>query len=179
MKTAVFLLVLLLIGGSAWWLWDYMPDQGWIRFDEQDQAQLVAEGWRTLLHAWPVALVGAVVGLALSSLTLPWLVKAAVSTDEQLIIRLLRHRLDDANEYACGIEAQIRRELEEERNRLDQVAHQLNRQQESLNLERSELENRVRTAERNARDAAYRARNAIHAANRVKRKFTSKTVSEP
>ena len=58
---------LALVAAAAWYADGWMQGQAWARYDDAGAGwKLTASGWGLLLRAWPVALAGAGIGLALA-----------------------------------------------------------------------------------------------------------------
>ena len=65
------MLSLVLLLGQA------MPDQGWVVRNDQGDWRLVASGWALVWRAWPLMLLGAVVGFVGAWGVLAWLLTGA------------------------------------------------------------------------------------------------------
>lgn len=169
---AIGLLVLL------FWLWNYMPTQGWAVIDVQaGKWTLVAFGWATALHAWPVLAVGVMVGLALGVGLLGMLLRSLLDADQKAEIEHMQRLVTDAQSREKQSLALARKELENEfakaRDLYDR-AEQMQEQSEetigkALAIKRA-AEAAQQKASQDVEQAQFRARNAICAAERVKRK---------
>ena len=162
-------------------LWNYMPTQGWAVIDVQaGKWTLVAFGWATALHAWPVLAVGVMVGLALGVGLLGMLFKGLIDADQKSAIEHMQRLVKDAQQREEQSLSLARKELENEfakaRN-LYERAEQMQEKSEyaigqALVLKRA-AEAAQQKAAQDVEQAQFRVRNAICAAERHKRKHSA------
>jgi hypothetical protein len=160
---AIVLLVLLI------WLIRTMPVQAWAVWNGETYT-IVAEGWWTILRAWPIALLGVVVGVFVVGAGLVRGLEIAKERDYLDQIKQLEVERDSA---VASAEARVqRREAEAfERERVAFLAEQRANQemmQAKVAIEQSAASVVHSTAE--IERAKYRIKNAVAAANRIKQK---------
>lgn len=165
----------------CFWLWNYMPTQGWAVIDFQaGKWTLVASGWATVLHAWPVLAVGVMVGLALGVGLLGMLFKGLIDADQKSELEHMQRLVKDAQQREEQSLSLARKELENEfakaRN-LYERAEQMQEKSEyaigqALVLKRA-AEAAQQKAAQDVEQAQFRVRNAICAAERHKRKHSA------
>ena len=161
---AIVLLVLLI------WLFWTMPVQAWAVWDGEAYT-IVAKGWGTILRAWPIALLGIVVGVFVVGAGLVRGLEIAKEQDYLDQIKQLQHERDSA---VASAEARVKRREAEavEQERLAFLAeHRANQEliQAKVAIEQSAA-NLVHSAAEIER-AKYRTKNAVAAANRIKQKL--------
>ena len=170
---AMGLLVLL------FWLWNYLPTQGWAVIDFQaGKWSLVASGWATLLHAWPILAAGVMLGLGLGIGLLGMLFKAFIDADQKSEIEHLERLVKESREREQQSLVLARKELEQEFSKARDLyarAEEMQAQSETqighaLRIKR-ETEAVQQQASQAVEQAQFRARNAICAAERIKRKL--------
>ena len=163
----------------CFWLWRFMPTQGWAEIDFQaGKWNLVAAGWSTLLHAWPILIAGVILGLGLGVGLLGALFQGLLDVDQKSEIEHMQRLVKDAQEREKESLNRARRELEQEfakaRDLYDRAVD-LQVQSETqighaLRIKR-EAEAAQQQASQSVEQAQFRARNAICAAERIKRKL--------
>ena len=162
----------------CFWLWRFMPTQGWAEIDFQaNKWSLVAAGWSTLLHAWPILAAGVMLGLGLGIGLLGMLFKGLIDADQKHEIEHMQRLVKDAQQREAESLALARKELENEFAKardLYERAEQMQEQSEetigkALAIKRA-AEAAQQKASQDVEQAQFRARNAICAAERVKRK---------
>jgi ABC-type lipoprotein release transport system permease subunit len=160
---AIVLLVLLI------WLFRMMPVQAWAVWNGEAYT-IVAEGWGTILRAWPIALLGVVVGVFVVGAGLVRGLEIAKEQDYLDQIKQLEVERDSA--VASAENRVQRREAEAfERERVAFLAEQRANQemmQAKVAIEQSAASVVLSTAE--IERAKYRTKNAVAAANRIKQK---------
>lgn len=172
---AIGLLVLL------FWLWNYLPTQGWAVIDFQaGKWSLVASGWATLLHAWPILAAGVMLGVGLGIGLLGVLFQGLLDADQKSELEHMQRLVKDAQEREKESLIRARQELEQEfakaRDLYDR-AEQMQEQSEyaigqALALKRA-AEAAQQQAAQDVEQAQFRVRNAICAAERHKRKHSA------
>ena len=99
----------------CFWLWRFMPTQGWAEIDFQGgKWNLVAAGWSTLLHAWPILGAGVMLGLGLGIGLLGMLFKAFIDADQRSEIEHLERLVKESREREQQSLVLARKELERE-----------------------------------------------------------------
>ena len=88
----------------CFWLWRFMPTQGWAEIDFQGgKWNLVAAGWSVLWHAWPILAAGVMLGVGVSIGLLGMLFKAFIDADQRSEIehleRLVKESRDREQDY--------------------------------------------------------------------------------
>ena len=170
--SAIGLLVLL------FWLWNYMPTQGWAVIDFQaGKWSLVASGWATLLHAWPILAAGVMLGVGVSIGLLGMLFKAFIDADQRSEIehleRLVKESREREQESLVLARKELERDFQDARDLYDRAV-QLQEQSETQIEQALRIKREAEAARQQAaqaiEQAQFRVRNAICAAERHKRK---------
>ena len=163
----------------CFWLWRFMPTQGWAEIDFQaNKWSLVAAGWSTLLHAWPILAAGVMLGLGLGIGLLGMLFRSLLDADQKSEIEHLERLVRESREREQQSLVLARKELEQEFSKARDLydrAVDLQVQSETqighaLRIKR-EAEAAQQQASQSVERAQFRARNAICAAERIKRKL--------
>jgi flagellar biosynthesis GTPase FlhF len=154
-----------------------------------NQATLVASGWATVWHAWPIALAGVLVGLLIGMAGAPLLLDAARAADYAQHRRQMALQVQQAEAQAAQAQQNAERSLERERQEARRLAQQSRMLMEATEAERSELEQwrksislqvnqqldqasqEVNEAHRVIADTEQRRINATAAAERRRRKL--------
>jgi hypothetical protein len=99
----------------CFWLWGFMPTQGWAEIDFQGgKWNLVAAGWSTLLHAWPILGAGVMLGLGLGIGLLGMLFRSLLDADQKSEIEHLERLVRESREREQQSLVLARKELEQE-----------------------------------------------------------------
>ena len=155
-----------------------MPTQGWAEIDFQaGKWNLVAAGWSTLLHAWPILIAGVILGLGLGVGLLGALFQGLLDVDQKSEIEHMQRLVKDAQEREKESLNRARRELEQEFAKARDLYDRAEQMQEkseyaigqALALKRA-AEAAQQKAEQDVEKAQFRVRNAICAAERIKHK---------
>ena len=175
---AFFSVAAIALAALGFWLWRFMPNQGWAEIDFQaGKWNLVAAGWSTLLHAWPILAAGVMLGLGLGIGLLGMLFRSLLDADQKSEIEQLERLIKESREREQQSLVLARKELErdfQDARDLYDRAVQLQEQSETqigqaLRIKR-EAEAAQQQASQAVEQAQFRARNAICAAERLKRK---------
>ena len=163
----------------CFWLWRFMPTQGWAEIDFQGgKWNLVAAGWSVLWHAWPILAAGVMLGVGVSIGLLGMLFKAFIDADQRSEIehleRLVKESREREQESLVLARKELERDFQDARDLYDRAV-QLQEQSETqigqaLRIKR-EAEAAQQQASQAVEQAQFRARNAICAAERIKRKL--------
>ena len=162
----------------CFWLWRFMPTQGWAEIDFQGgKWNLVAAGWSVLWHAWPILAAGVMLGVGVSIGLLGMLFKAFIDADQRSEIehleRLVKESREREQESLVLARKELERDFQDARDLYDRAV-KLQEQSETqigqaLRIKR-EAEAARQQAAQDVEQAQFRVRNAICAAERHKRK---------
>ena len=163
----------------CFWLWRFMPTQGWAEIDFQaNKWSLVAAGWSTLLHAWPILAAGVMLGLGLGIGLLGMLFRSLLDADQKSEIEHLERLVRESREREQQSLVLARKELEQEFSkardlyaRAEEMQEQADHNIEKALASRKAAEAAQQQALQAVEQAQFRARNAICAAERIKRKL--------
>ena len=162
----------------CFWLWRFMPTQGWAEIDFQaNKWSLVAAGWSTLLHAWPILAAGVMLGLGLGIGLLGMLFRSLLDADQRSEIEHLERLVKESREREQQSLVLARKELEREfqnaRSLYDRAVI-LQEESETQVGKAFQMQKAAKAAQEAAlqdvEQAQFRVRNAIAAAERIKRK---------
>ena len=175
---AFFSVAAIALAALGFWLWRFMPNQGWAEIDFQaGKWNLVAAGWSTLLHAWPILVAGVILGAGLGVGLLGMLFKAFIDADQKSEIehleRLVKESREREQQSLVLAQKQLEREFQDARN-LYERAIILQEQSETQVGQAFQMQKAAKAAQEAAlqdvEQAQFRVRNAIAAAERIKRK---------
>jgi hypothetical protein len=159
----IVLLVLLV------WLVRTMPNQAWAVV-ESDRYRIVAEGWGILLRAWPIALLGMVVGIFVVG---AGLVRGLEIAKEQDYLDQIKQLQSERDSAVAKAENRVKRREAEaiEQERVAFVAEQ-RATQELIQAKAAQEQAAANAAyaHQEIERAKYRTKNAVAAAERIKRK---------
>lgn len=163
----VFVLLALLF-----WLVKVMPEQAWAVWDGENY-KIVAEGWGTLLRAWPVALLGVLAGLFVVA---TGLVRGLEIVKEQDYINTIKQLQLERDSAVATAEQRVKRR-EAEANEREQKALVAQQQAAATIAQAKAAQEQAAASVGYARQeverAKYRTKNAVAAANRIKQKLNS------
>ena len=162
----------------CFWLWRFMPTQGWAEIDFQaNKWSLVAAGWSTLLYAWPILSAGVMLGLGLGIGLLGMLFRSLLDADQKSEIEQLERLVKESREREQQSLTLAQKELEQEFSkardlyaRAEEMQEQADHNIEKALVSRKAAEAAQQQASQAIEQAQFRARNAICAAERLKRK---------
>ena len=81
-RTILMLILLATLGAGAWWLNGFMENQGWVVVENQKWV-IAGTGWETLKYAWPVAVIGVLIGGGILYVILGYLYLTATEADHE------------------------------------------------------------------------------------------------
>ena len=184
-RLAIILISLTLLGIGGYFLDEIMTLQAWGSHNGQ-QWHIDARGWKTLLHAWPVALGGAFLGGILMLFVLGYLLSQAQDEDHQKTIERLNQDKEHALEKASNAEKQANARFIQKTHDIEAREKQLNTLQGQLKSFALECQNKVNLANAKAKEgeekvvnAETRRHNASAAAERRKRKLERLKIKKP
>lgn len=164
----VMLVALAGLAGLGWWLdARVMPGQVWGVLDPSARkVTVMAEGWETVRHAWPVALGGGLVGGALAALALGLLLLVAESADHDAKVAGLNRDLEKAHKATENARGKAEADLAWKTHRVEEKAAEIASREADLNYRAADLDWRLReiqTAAAGQVEAALRERDAARA----------------
>nr|CRY95344.1 hypothetical protein [uncultured prokaryote] len=162
----------------CFWLWRFMPTQGWAEIDFQaEKWTLVASGWSTLLHAWPILAAGVMLGLGLGIGLLGVLFNSFIDADQKSEIAHLERLVKESQEREQQSLVLAEKKLEQEFSKardLYERAIILQEESETQVGKAFQMQKAAKAAQEAAlqdvEQAQFRVRNAVAAAERIKRK---------
>jgi hypothetical protein len=168
-----------LIGLAVGWYFldDLMTTQAWASHNGK-QWMMEAEGWRTLFHAWPVAVGGALFGGFISLVFLGAILSTAEDKDHEQTVNRLTQAKEQAESAAASAEERAQAqfkdkytEIQNKQQKFEELGKRLDVFARNCQTKVDQANERVEQAEKRASDAEQRKSNAAGAAERRKRKF--------
>ncbi len=160
------------------WLWNYLPTQGWaVQNVETGRWGVIAIGWPVLWHAWPILAAGVMLGVGVGIGLLGMLFRSLLDADQKAEIEHMQRLVTDAQEREKQSLILARKELEQEFAKARDLyarAEELQEQSEHAVGQAFAIKRAAEAAQQQAaqdvEQAQFRVRNAICAAERHKRK---------
>lgn len=170
--------VFLLLAGWYYLHTRVMPLVAWAELNlTTDRFDLTAEGWSTALHAWPLVLMGGLIGLVLAALIISPVVSFGLEEEYQAEIEHLKAQRDESLSIAKLYSADQTRFATEQ----VEYAKQLRREAEDKMGEALRREERnqaqINKYIRANKDLQKRTVNAICAAERIKQKYRETKIA--
>jgi ABC-type lipoprotein release transport system permease subunit len=170
MQKYVWGMIAIVLLGLMIWLVRTMPYQAWAVWDGEAY-KIVADGWGTLLIAWPIALLGIVVGVLVVGSSLVRGIEIAKEHDYIDQIKQLTIERDNA---VTAAEARVKRR-EAEALEQEQKAHLAEQRATQALIQAKAAQEQAAAnaayAHQEVERAKYRTKNAVAAANRIKQKL--------
>ena len=155
-----WLVLLVAIGGGAWWLDTWIVAQGWATLDGGTW-EVTANGWPLLFRTWPIALLGAMVAVVV----IWWFLDRAAEARALADYHRHREALDDEQTKLAAL-----------RGRLNIRAVELTRQdaeakaiRDRAEADLAEARRQVEHADRRVAKEIRRRAGAVAAAKRLRR----------
>lgn len=170
MQKYVWGMIVIVLLGLLIWLVRTMPEQAWAVWNGESFT-IVAEGWGTLLRAWPIALLGIVVGVFAVG---AGLVRAIELAKEQDYIDQIKRLTAERDNAVAVAETRVKRREADaiEQERVAFLAEQ-RAAQELIQAKTAQEQAAANAAfaHQEVERAKYRTKNAVAAANRIKQKI--------
>jgi hypothetical protein len=158
-RLLVIFLLLAGIGLGYWWLDNFLLTQAWASHDGKAW-QLAAQGWETVLHAWPVALAGLLLGGGLTLVLAVYSYTLAEEADHRQQLHRLQASVESANNAAKLASQRAWEGLEDQRQALENREKQLQSERQLLAQQREAIGQQMRQAQEIARAANERVQQA-------------------
>ena len=159
-------LILLLMVGLVlgyFWLDSYIQTQAWASASN-DKWEIKSTGWSLILHAWPVAFAGLLLGGGATLIFLVRLYSRLEDVDHRNEIQTLKTALKDARNDAETAEIREREKLNGERYALENEEKALYQAREAIFAEQEHAQQMIQEAHEIARMANERVEQAEKAA---------------
>lgn len=157
------LITLLMVGLvlGYFWLDSYMPTQAWASVSVSNEKwEIKSTGWRLILHAWPVAFAGLLLGGGATLICLVVLYGRLEDIDHRNEIQTLKTHLKAAKHDAEAAETREREKLNGERNALENEEQLLYQTRENIFAEQKRAQQMIQEAHEIARMANERVEQA-------------------
>ena len=184
MRPYLFGLLTIVLFGLWWYLDNLLAARGWAMLAANDQWTLVSEGWEILLAAWPLALVGVLVGGIPAFLLVLWVWQYVEEKDHNKEIadhqkELMAAEIRATQAMAEAV-AEAKRQTQAEKEEAAQLKQQAIREMDRVKQaavglvtmqQQAKLE--VVTAQEDVERANLRARNATATGQRKAKKLAT------
>ena len=158
-RTILMLALLVALGAAAWWLNGFMETQGWVVVENQKWV-IAGTGWKTLKHAWPIAIVGMLIGGGILYAILGYLYLTATDADHENEIARISAQKALSDENAAQAQIRADKSIKTDREALRAQERQLQEREERLKRLEAEAVKRVQAAEERAIEAKKAAAKA-------------------
>lgn len=166
-RTILMLALLVALGAGAWWLNGFMETQGWVVVENQKWV-IAGTGWETLQHAWPIAIIGMLIGGGVLYALLGYLYLTATEADHENEIARINAQKALSDEKAKKAQIRADESIKADREALRAQKRKLQEQEDRLKRLEAEAVKRVQAAE----DRATEAEKAAHKAKTKQERAT-------
>ena len=159
-RTILMLALLAALGAGAWWLNGFMETQGWVVVENQKWV-IAGTGWETLKHAWPIAIIGVLIGGGMLYALLGYLYLTATEADHENEIARINAQKALSDEKAKKAQISADESIKADREDLRAQERRLQEREERLKQLEAEAVKRIQAAEDRAVEAEKSAAKAI------------------
>lgn len=151
-RVSLLLVVFAGLGAGYWWINGVMATQGWAEIID-GKWRINASGWETLKYAWPVTIVGLLIGGAIAFLFIIYCLAEATDADHQDEIDIIKAHKAASDEDAAQAQNRADRFIKSEQEKLRIYEKKLKEKEERLKSHEAEVVRRIQSAEKRANDA--------------------------
>jgi len=158
-RTILMLILLAALVAGAWWLNGFMENQGWVVVENQKWV-IAGTGWETLKYAWPVAVIGVLIGGGILYVILGYLYLTATEADHENEIARIKAQKALSDDKAEKAQIRADNSIKSDREALRAQERQLMEREERFKRLEAEAVNRVQVAEERVKEAEKTAAKA-------------------
>ena len=158
-RTILMLTLLAAFVAGAWWLNGFMENQGWVVVENQKWV-IAGTGWETLKYAWPVAVIGVLIGGGILYVILGYLYLTTIEADHENEIARINAQKSLSDDKAEKAKIHADKSIKSDREALRAKERQLMEREERFSRLEVEAVKRVQVAEERVKEAEKTAAKA-------------------